>query len=114
MKYYDSVTGFSDDGLLSVNEPVEIWTVGCLSNAELERGMLIASTDNVWAAAGASDTAGHPLGIVNVGNDGTSVASAYVAGAFNEERIICASGIDIEDFRQPLRAQGIWLKGEQS
>lgn len=113
-KYFETVTGFQGDELLgSGGYPVELWNVACASSATLERGDLIcaASPGGVYSVAGGASDAGKCLAICAAPNDGATVTTAYVAGAFNRDKITFggASTVNLDDFTQALRTQNIHL-----
>lgn len=114
MKYYEEGVGFEEDGLLGGTEfPTELYNVSISSGASLSRGDLIcgSSMSGVFAPVSSASDASKILMIANEDFTATSlsaVTSAYSAGVFNREKIICAGG-SIADFEQELRKQGIWL-----
>jgi len=114
-KYYfkqDTGIGF-EDLFAGPEERVMTKNVKVKSDAQIERGMLLAEgSDSVVAPATVSDT-DKPLFIASedfeVGSDTGVVTTVYTSGRFNRSKIKVSEGVDINKFEEPLRKVDILL-----
>ena len=114
MIYYEEFDGFRADELIGGTEyPVEVINVSLTSGASVHRGELLAGASGIYAPVASGEDAKKSLCIAAddfTADSLSAVTSAYAAGRFNREKIICAGG-SVADFEFELRKQNIHLTG---
>lgn len=114
MSYFWKIDGISRDELSGGGDgiPQEIINVNVGASAAIERGMLMcgASYGGTFAQVSSSADASKILGIAVNDFDADAdhtVTQIYTSGKYNLEKIGCPSGVNIEDFIDPLRKSNI-------
>jgi len=114
-RFFGTRDGIKRDELMGGTDgiPVSIRNVEVAKDAAIERGMLLASasTFGVFAPAAASDT-GKVLVIAEkdfAADSDHTVTQAYTSGKFNREKIKLGTGLNIDNFEEPLRKVNIIL-----
>ena len=110
MKYYETSNGVTYDSLIGGTQtPFRVENVS-ISSGAYERGTLLALGSSVYSAADGSDY-NEPLAILrsDIGSSDSRVTQVYTRGEFNESAIIVGSSVDLDDYRENLRREGIYL-----
>lgn len=109
--FYKEIAGVSYDSLMGGTNISSFVSNATIGACEIKRGMLLANTEGVWNPATQSDQS-KPLSIAkeDVDSESDRVTQVYTRGEFNRSAIMTGSGVDIDDFEEQLRKDGIYLR----